>query len=189
MTENLNPEVEKLEFKELEPVVKAAIEKFHEERRHKTFSERHPELGRMINCQVCSRRHRESIKCVQNFKYLYTLEDTETGEKTDVFATATPHGEKPTYRQMIGAAVFKGKRRRPHPNAKNLQLIERTHQLYGNFEFDPKSEQDQADLKTARTQANRELRKNRKLRNRNIRRQEKLSRRINYGLASPGSRI
>lgn len=33
----------------------------------RSFSGRHPELGRMIKCQVCRNRHRESIKCKQKF--------------------------------------------------------------------------------------------------------------------------
>src|ERR1700676_2905316 len=34
----------------------------------RSYSGRHPELGRMINCQFCNMRHRENErKCVQKF--------------------------------------------------------------------------------------------------------------------------
>ena len=38
-----------------------AVEKFDAEYRDRSFSGRHPELGRMIKCDGCGRRHRSSI--------------------------------------------------------------------------------------------------------------------------------
>src|SRR2546423_938656 len=35
--------------------------------RGRSFSGRHPELGRMIKCQVCRSRHRSSTQCEQKF--------------------------------------------------------------------------------------------------------------------------
>jgi hypothetical protein len=39
-----------------------AVAKFQEEHYNKSFSQRHPELGKMIKCQTCGRRHRTSEK-------------------------------------------------------------------------------------------------------------------------------
>ncbi len=41
--------------------LKTAIDKFEENLRSLSFSGRHPELGRMIKCDGCGRRHRSSI--------------------------------------------------------------------------------------------------------------------------------
>ena len=45
-----------------------------EEIKRRSFSGRHPELGKMIKCQVCQKRHRDSIKCEQKFVELWELE-------------------------------------------------------------------------------------------------------------------
>lgn len=37
-----------------------AVEKFHKAFRQRSFSERNPELGKMIKCALCGRRHRET---------------------------------------------------------------------------------------------------------------------------------
>jgi hypothetical protein len=74
--------------------------------RDRSFSGRHPELGRMINCQICGLRHRQNErKCEQKF-----------AEKDGVV-----YGElKPpvglvnlTTKQILGAKMFKGRRVRP----------------------------------------------------------------------------
>lgn len=36
--------------------------------RGRSFSGRHPELGKMIKCPVCGLRHRAAQKCEQRFK-------------------------------------------------------------------------------------------------------------------------
>jgi hypothetical protein len=133
-----------------------------EEIKRRSFSGRHPELGKMIKCQVCQKRHRSSVKCEQKFVELWIEEDLETGEKTTVYATAAqpkgteiPHqisAQQPTLKQAIGAAALKGKRQKPHPNKRNLQLIEQVRVLLPD-------EYDENDLKKARTRARRILSK------------------------------
>jgi hypothetical protein len=133
-----------------------------EEIKRRSFSARHPELGKMIKCAVCNLRHRSSVKCEQKFVELWIEEDLETGEKTTIYATAAqpkgteiPHqisAEQPTLKQAVGAAAFKGKRLRPHPNRRNLQLIEQVRVLLPD-------EYDENDLKKARTRARRILSK------------------------------
>jgi hypothetical protein len=129
-------EIEKLEYESPAVSVGAAIAalKALEDLKNRSFSARHPELGRMIKCQVCGLRHRDSIKCEQKFVELWVEEDLETGEKKTVFAVAQqPEGaeirhqisaQQPTLKQMVGAAQFKGKRQKPHPNKRVLQFIE-----------------------------------------------------------------
>lgn len=132
----MNEEIEKPEYESPKASIEAIIaaDKALKEIRHRSFSDRNPELGRMIKCQVCGLRHRSVIKCEQRFVELWIEEDLETGEKTTVYATAVqPKGieipsqasaHHPTIKQVIGAAVFKGKRLNPHPNKRNLQFIE-----------------------------------------------------------------
>ena len=133
-----------------------------EELRRRSFSARHPELGKMVKCQVCNRRHRDSIKCEQKFVELWVEEDLETGEKTVIYATAVqPKGvevrgqisaEQPTLKQVVGATAFKTKRLNPHPNKLNLQYVELVRALTPD-EFD------EVDLEKAKKRAKRILAK------------------------------
>lgn len=152
------------EFEPPKPTAKGLVASILalEEIKRRSFSGRHPELGRMIKCQVCRLRHRDSLKCEQKFVELWVEEDLETGEKTTVYAvSAQPEGveipsqisaEQPTFKQVVGAAVVKGKRLKPHPNRRNLQLIEAVRALLPD-------EYDENDLKKARTRARRILSK------------------------------
>lgn len=82
-----------------------------EEIRNRSFSGRHPELGKMINCQFCGLRHRENErKCEQKF-----------AEKDGVIygALVPPAGlTHLTARQIIGAAAFTKRRQRPRNKPK-----------------------------------------------------------------------
>jgi hypothetical protein len=70
--------------------------------RERSFSGRHPELGRMINCQFCDTRHRENErKCSQTFA---------------VELTPTKDREHLTHKQIFGASRFAKKRLNPHSN-------------------------------------------------------------------------
>ncbi len=99
----------------------------------------------MISVPVCGRRHRSSIKCEQKFVELYIEEDLETGEKTTVYAVAgnTKNG-------VVGAAAFKGKRLKPHPNRRTLRFIELVRELLPD-------EYSEDDLAKARKKARRVL--------------------------------
>lgn len=117
----MNPEVEKIEFEDPKASIGAQIASILalDLLKSRSFSERHPELGKMIKCQVCQTRHRSSQKCQQKFVYLYTEQDLETGKETDVFAEAGK-----TRFGVVGRAAFKGRRLKPHPNKRMLQFIE-----------------------------------------------------------------
>lgn len=77
--------------------------------RGRSFSGRHPELGKMINCQFCGFRHRENErKCEQKF-----------AEKDSVVygELKPPEGlTQLTKKQILGAAAFAKCRLRPHSN-------------------------------------------------------------------------
>lgn len=123
-----------------EAVVAAA--KALKEIRSRSFSGRNPDLGKMIKCHVCGLRHRDSIKCEQKFVELFTEEDVNTGEKTVVYAVAVQQkgievpGQRldelrhaPTLKQLVGAAAFKGKRKKKRQNKRTLQFIELVRKL------------------------------------------------------------
>lgn len=109
----------------------------------RSFSERHPELGKMINCPFCDRRHRSAIKCTQRFKILWIDEDVETGKFEYQYATVPLPGQTPTIKAILGAAAFAKKRKHPHPSRRNHQLIRLVRRLIPD-------EYTQEDLKDAR---------------------------------------
>jgi len=151
-----------LELKPVSQEVVDAVNAALEDISSRSFSGRHPELGKMIKCQVCRLRHRESVKCQQRFVELYIEEDLETGEKKTIYATAMqepgtilPHQRslhQPTIKQIVGAQSFKGHRLKPHPNKRNLQLVEQVRILLPD-------EYDENDMKKARAKTRRILSK------------------------------
>ena len=83
----------------------------------RSYSGRHPELGKMINCQFCGMRHRQNDtlrKCEQKFA-------TETREGDPVQGELLPPEGMATLtaRQLIGAAAFAKRRQRPRNKPKN----------------------------------------------------------------------
>jgi hypothetical protein len=155
----------------------------------RSFSGRHPELGKMIKCQVCNRRHRDSIKCQQIFKELWIDEDLETGKFETVYATVPLHNQTPTIKSVIGAAQFKGKRRIRRPNPKDLPLVELTRKIYGRENYDENKPEDKQFMIECRVEAVRQLKQDRKAKAKRYRRQQDISRRINRGLLRAGYQL
>jgi hypothetical protein len=162
-----------------------AVKKALQAIKDRSFSGRNPQLGKMVKCQVCGTRHRSVIKCEQRFKELHTEEDLETGEITKVFATCIQPDKKPTARQKVGAQGFKGKRKNPHPNQGDLQLIQRSKKIFGETgnEGYVSQEKFQETIRLTRTTAERQLRKENRRKAKKFRRVQDASRRINRGLA------
>ena len=106
-------------------LTKRAADAFFSERESKSYSARHPELGRMINCWVCDKRHRSSRVCVP----AYGRVAGEINDKDEVVIV--------TKRQRDGAAAYKGKRILRHRNKWGLQVIERTTLIYREHRADP----------------------------------------------------
>jgi hypothetical protein len=172
----------------------------------RSFSERHPELGKMVNCPVCSTRHRKNErKCEQVFTYrvgdfeIYRMDET-TNQLVPDYRTAMRPDEKPTRKQVMGAASFVKKRFHPHPSKVKLQFIERTRKIFLELDFElldktdqdfkslpldqqkEKSEAFEKNLQRSRVLAGREIRSERELKDRAARRRMDQSRRINRGL-------
>jgi len=162
----------------------------------RSFSARRPELGKMVNCQVCGLRHRvNERKCEQVFTYRvgdfeYFRED-ENGVLVPDLRTAVHPDEKPTKKQVVGAAAFAKKRFHPHPSKVKLQFIERTRLVFETLGFalergekqtpDEFNTEFQKNLQRARVVAARQIRKEREFADREVRRRQDQSRRINRG--------
>lgn len=128
--------------------------------RSRSYTARHPELGRMVNCPVCQTRHYSSKVCEQR----YSVE--------------LPKG--------LGSS-FRKKRIKPHHNKYDLQLIEKTREL---FKFHEPYFSDPVDtMKEARKEARRELIRKRKKLTRFKRQQQQVARKINFGLLPAGTRV
>jgi hypothetical protein len=90
---------------------------FFAERERKPFSQRHPELGKMVNCTVCGLRHRAAKTCLP----VYGRVAGEVNDEGEVVIS--------TRKQMAGAAAFKG-RILKHRNKRSLQVLERATLIY-----------------------------------------------------------
>lgn len=130
---------------------KAAAAEALAEIRRRSFSGRHPDLGKMFKCQVCGRRHRSSVQHAQVFAHRWTVTD---GQKVytdeELIAGRTPETETVVVakkiRVIIGAAAFKGKRKHPPLNKRSNEFVQLVRSLVPD-------EYTQEDLKKARTRA------------------------------------
>lgn len=116
---------------EVSPAAVAILEKFLKDQKLKSFSERHPELGKMINCHVCGHRHRENapegIVCKDGPKYARRWGLDNDNQKVyyaeELIAGQTPETEtvieNRKYRAIFGAPRpknFSMPRWHPHSN-------------------------------------------------------------------------
>ena len=167
-----------------------AVDQALKDIRDRSFSGRHPELGRMIKCQVCRTRHRGS-QCEQKFAVLYITEELndETGQFEIVRESSLA---KDTLKGVAGAAQFKGKRKMSRANQRGLQLVELTQTLFPKYQ-DHTSVKEADGVKTvevtfptskeamhaARGEAKAILKRARDKVRKKKRKQQKLSRKIN----------
>jgi hypothetical protein len=91
----------------------------------------------MINCQVCRSRHRKNERqCEQVFTHRVDhdnyelLRENDNGELVPDYRTCTKEGERPTMKQLMGAAAFNKKRFHPHPSKIKLLLINYTREYF-----------------------------------------------------------
>jgi hypothetical protein len=118
----------------------------------------------MLNCKVCSRRHRSSIVCEQHI--LVPAAQTRKG--------------------IYGAQSFAKKRIRPHHSHKLLQLVQLTQTLFPKYY--PRIEEPEKAMKAARGEARLMLLRGIRA-TRNIQTQmQHRSRQINAGLVDGGTR-
>lgn len=155
--------------------VQKAIEKFRKEFADRSFSQRHPELGRMINCAVCFLRHRSSQVCHQRFVKELTPPEGLTGL---------------TKFQLLGRAAFAKKRIKPHYSKKRLQLVQRTVELYpvhsGIWPSTPEKSVEVVTMQMARREAREGLEKEYAVKRARLQDAQYRNRRINHGLV-PGN--
>lgn len=198
MSEDKDFILQDVEF-QVSPEALVAADKARKELRSRSFSGRNPQLGKMMNCSVCELRHRVTpnaegkfvTSCVQKFKLLhyeqeFNDETNEWGPEQKILAQAAQN----TKRGILGAAQFKGKRIKVHPSKIKLLLVERTREVFADrgFSLDGDPETVNSNLKKARAIAARYIRRDRKRAKQPIKHIQQHSRRINRGLATPGSR-
>lgn len=140
----------------------------------------------MIVRPACVQKFTDVFKGKDGRKYHQYHEEEKDGETivTLEHRTATPYGEKPTMKQIVGAAQFNKKRFHPHPSKIKLLFIERVRRVFERLGFELENEnkeQFQKDLHRSRIVAARELRKERRAASRRVRLEQRASRRINRG--------
>ena len=177
--------VDKTETKlQITSEVEKEIAQFREKFKEKSYSGRHPELGKMVNCPFCDRRHRNSIACFQ----IFAKESISIG-RNDL----CPCGSKKKFKkccvsidngvELVATGRGHGKGRlTPHWNRRSLELVDLTRQLIPTYpEILNKEGKLEPDVKKARSRALNILRKKWHQQSSKIQRQKKLSRRINRG--------
>jgi hypothetical protein len=171
---------------ELKSLLDKSISEFKASQEAKSFSGRHPELGKMINCHICSRRHRSVQVCQQVFATSTREGEPLQGELVppDGMTTLTKY-------QVVGRAPYKSKRVNPHYSKKRLQLVQRTQQLFpDHFGVWPSTEEKSAEMvamQMARRQAREELEAKRGKKRAKLQTAQHNSRRINRGLIAGNS--
>lgn len=151
-----------------DPELRAAVAAFNKAFAGRSFSQRHTDLGKMINCPQCGRRHRELDPVAQ---------------------LSAGHGEQSAQFQDLPSIHVMMKKRRilPHANKKLLQLHERAREIFTR-DISPYFHEEGDRLpKRARRQALIQLTRERQARARAHQRQQDVSRRINRGSLTVGT--
>ena len=161
----------------------AEVAKFHRLQYNRSFSERHPEEGKMMNCPFCDLRHRVTknaekyaTNCFQQFAVNPRTKEVMT----------TPN----TRKGVNGAAAFARKRFHPHRNAFTLLVLQRAGDLYAAA-CDAASaggDRHQVDYGKCIRRAFQSVRDQREAERRLKRLQQSIARSINFGLIRPGTR-
>jgi hypothetical protein len=202
------PEIEAATFsvsEELQKAVEAALTNIGD----RSFSARHPELGKMVNCQVCGTRHRKvdatynrkkksglkilgNGKCEQVFTYRvgdyeYFRKDA-TGELVPDYRTAVNPEARPTQKQVIGRAAFAKKRFHPHPSKIKLLFIERVRKVFETLGFALEQSKDQT-KEEFQEQFQKDLQRARVVAARQLRKERRLSSRETRRMQDTSRRI
>jgi len=167
----------KLDIKQL---VADAIAKFREDHTAKSFSQRHPELGKMLNCKICSRRHRSSIICKQVFTTIINRGPDER-EVPERHAAQTRKG-------INGSQMFAKKRIKPHHSHARLLLVQMTQDLFPKYFSWNIFKTPQEAMHAARGEAQAILSRKSRAFRRVIVQQQHRSRQINAELIAGGTR-
>jgi hypothetical protein len=144
---------------DVKQAVADAVAKFREDFTHRSFSARHPELGKMQNCAICQLRHRSSQICQQN-----------------ILAPAAQ-----TRKGILGATMFAKKRLKPHHSHRLLQLVQLTQDLFPKYHPNQIQDPEKA-MKAARGEALQTLRRRYHGFRKGLLARQHTSRQINRGL-------
>lgn len=131
--------------------LKAAVNAYRKRFEARSYSERHPELGRMLKCQICLTRHRSSKVCSQKFA-VGTHDTAPECEKKLLVASQT------TIKGVWGALGFAKKRRNVHHSHRMLRLVQITQDLFPKYYPDQIADPAEA-MKAARGEAQHVLRR------------------------------
>jgi hypothetical protein len=156
---------------DVKKLVADAIAKFREEHVGLSYSQRHPELGKMVNCPLCFRRHRSVIVCQQVFTIIL---DRGPNERVVEERRAAN-----TRKGVNGSQAFAKKRIRPHHSHKLLELVQLTQTLFPKY-F-PRIVEPEKAMRAARGEAQAVLSKKSRAFRRVAQTQQHKSRRINRG--------
>lgn len=150
--------------------LETAVTRFKKAFAERSFSQRHEDLGKMINCRVCGRRHRQA---------------------DPVALLSRAHG-KQAFRDLPSRSVmFAKKRFNPHHNDKVRQFVRLTREIYMNDiapYFQPDPEHPDNLICRAQRRAARIMRRQWIAERLARKHMQDHSRRINAGLEIPGSR-
>jgi hypothetical protein len=150
---------------DVKDAVGAAIAKFRQSLLERSFSGRHPELGRMMKCQICGLRHRAVTECVERV----------------VVPTAK------TRKGVLGAARFAKHRTSPHHSARLIRLVQLTQDLFPKY-FPEQISDPQKAMEAARGEAKVQIKRIYATTRAKLQQQQHRSRQINLGLVPGGTR-
>lgn len=209
----LIPEIAPTPFnisEEVQKAVNAALNSIE----GRSFADRRPELGKMINCRVCGRRHRtvDSTynrkkksgikivgnvlgKCEQVFTYRtgdYELyRKNEKGELVPDYRTAIRPEEKQTRNQLHGsprASNFSKPRFNPHPSKIKLLFVQRVREVFVKLGFALEKTEDQS-KQEFQEQFQKDLQRARVVAARQIRKERRASNRATRRIRNESLRI
>lgn len=144
-----------------------------------------------------------TTRCVQKFTSTYgnprdgyqllkEVEDAEGNTQlVPALRTFGEDGTRPTIAQIVGRKVVAGKRIKVHPSKMKLLFIEKTREAFADLKFDIEEtdkEKHSKNLQAARELAAKRIRAAHKTAKTVRRAHTQHTRRINVGLANPGSR-
>ena len=132
------------------------VQTYLDEREVKSFSARHPELGKMVNCYVCGLRHRAAKICTP----VYVTSKTETVEAEDGSIVPAPMlASQLTRKGVYGAKQFARQRILKHRNRWSLMVLDRATQYYRKeMSFYPSIVVDKEDATDEEKKSNQEFR-------------------------------
>lgn len=170
--------------------------KFVNEHRAKSYSERNPDVGKMINCSHpgCAHPHRHRV----TLKHNDLVYSTPRYELDEAIGLEKAEDDKriliapPTRNGIAGAAAFKGKRILIHRHPRTLEVKQLTEAMFAeDVEFSESlpSPNFQPDITACVRQAIKIVNNRLRSKAKKARKQAQLSRRINLGLAVPGARV